>query len=103
MEFLGTMAQRMRLMAEIPSLRAPATDELGELFFEMGEDGRKFILLAAMCVAAVKIGGHRIGWDYNHCGDHNAENDYLSGKQWSVPEIQEDVADVINQLNEMGW
>ena len=47
--------------------------------------------------------GRIIGWDYNHCCDHNAENDYLCGKQWSVPEIQEEVADVINQLNEMGW
>lgn len=47
--------------------------------------------------------GRIIGWDYNHCCDHNAENAYLCGKQWSVPEIQEDVADVINQLNEMGW
>ena len=78
MEFLGTMAQRMRLMAEIPSLRAPTTDELGELFFEMGEDGRKFILLAAMCVAAVKIGGHRIGWDFV---EHAVEADGWSRTQ----------------------
>lgn len=64
MKFRGTMEQRMRLMAEVPSMLTPAADRLSELFFDMGEDARKFILLSVMCVAAIKLSGHRIDWQF---------------------------------------
>lgn len=56
--------QRDRLLAEVPGIVVPGAEVLGELYFEMGDDARKFILLSSMCMAALKIGRHVIEWTF---------------------------------------
>lgn len=70
--------QRDRLLAEVPGIVVPGAEVLGELYFEMGDDACKFILLSSMCMAAIKIGGHVIEWTFV---ERAVENDDWSRTQ----------------------
>lgn len=78
MQFNGTRMQRDRLLAEVPGIVVPGAEVLGELYFEMGDDARKFILLSSMYMAALKIGGHVIEWTFV---ERAVENDGWSRTQ----------------------
>ena len=41
-----------------------------------------------------------IGWDYAHSGDYSQYRleHYSEGKKWTVPEIKEDIKEIIKQL-----
>lgn len=70
--------QRDRLLAEVPGIVVPGAEILGELYFEMGDNARKFILLSSMCMAALKIGRHVIEWTFV---ERAVENDGWSRTQ----------------------